>query len=440
MEPTRLNPDLMRAVEGLNYRVTAGDLATRAGLDINLAQQGLLALASEAGGHLQVAESGEIVYLFPPNFRAILRNKYFRLRLQEWWERVWRVLFYLIRISFGIILILSLVIILVTIAAIVIALSFNNDNNSDSGDSFGGIPEGLFSPDIFWIFIPDTYGSSSTSRRAASRKNDSMNFLEAVFSFLFGDGNPNADLEQRRWRQIGAVIQKNRGAVVAEQIAPYLDNLGQGFAREYEDYMLPVLTRFNGKPEVSPEGAIVYHFPDLQTTAANQIKQSVPAYLKEKPWRFSHASSGQLMAAASLGAVNFVGALVLGYLLAGGTATLALGGAVSIIQAIYWLLFGYGTGFLGIPLVRYFWLQRHNRKLAQRNEERQQRAVQMTHLDPDLRAKLNYARQFAGQTVIQQEDLVYTTERDMLEQDLEQADRIDAEWQERLNASNPPDR
>ncbi len=78
------NPNIMQAVEQLGYRVTVGDVTTQAGLNINLAQQGLLTLATDAGGHLQVAESGEIVYLFPKNFRAILRNKFLRLRLQEW--------------------------------------------------------------------------------------------------------------------------------------------------------------------------------------------------------------------------------------------------------------------------------------------------------------------------------------------------------------------
>jgi len=76
----------MQAVEQLGYRVTVGDVTTQAGLNVNLAQQGLLTLATDAGGHLQVAESGEIVYLFQ-NFRAILRNKFLRLRLQEWWKK-----------------------------------------------------------------------------------------------------------------------------------------------------------------------------------------------------------------------------------------------------------------------------------------------------------------------------------------------------------------
>ena len=70
------DPKIMKAVEQLGYRATVGDIAAQAGLNINFAQQGLLALASDAGGHLQVAQSGEIAYLFPKNFRSILRNKY----------------------------------------------------------------------------------------------------------------------------------------------------------------------------------------------------------------------------------------------------------------------------------------------------------------------------------------------------------------------------
>jgi hypothetical protein len=34
-----------------------------------------------------------------------------------------------------------------------------------------------------------------------------MNFLEAIFSFVFGDGDPNETFEERRWRALGQHIQ-----------------------------------------------------------------------------------------------------------------------------------------------------------------------------------------------------------------------------------------
>jgi hypothetical protein len=401
------NPAIMQAVEQLGYRVTVGDVSTQAGLNVELAQQGLLALASDAGGHLQVAESGDIVYLFPQNFRAILRNKYFQLKLQEWWKQIWGVLFYLIRISFGILLIVSIA--LIYIAITIILMSARGDSDNDSGGDFGG---GFFYfPDLFWYFGPD-YGTRYEERRREKRD---LNFLEAVFSFLFGDGNPNAKLEERRWQQIAAVIRNNGNAVVAEQIAPFLDDIGEGFAKEYEDYMLPVLTRFNGQPQVSPSGQIVYYFPELQVSASKRRNTPLPVYLEELPWRFSAADSGQIMLSAGLGVVNLVGALMLGSFLRSGAG--ALGGLVGALSGIYWLLLAYGIGFLGVPLVRYFWIQWRNGKIGDRNRQRQARARQLASADTELQHKIEYTQQFASQKVIGKEDLVYTTENEMLEQE-----------------------
>jgi hypothetical protein len=113
-----LDTAVMTAVESLDYRVTVGDVAAKAGLNLEIAQQGLIALAADTQAHLQVSEAGEIAYEFPQNFRSILRNRYWRLRFQETWQKIWRVLFYLIRISFGILLILSIVLIVAAIAVL----------------------------------------------------------------------------------------------------------------------------------------------------------------------------------------------------------------------------------------------------------------------------------------------------------------------------------
>ncbi|MGI2906427.1 hypothetical protein [Tolypothrix sp. VBCCA 56010] len=417
------NRAIMQAVEQLGYRVTVGDVATQAGLNVAEANQGLLALATDAGAHLQVTETGDIVYLFAKNFRVILRNKYLQLRLQEWGKKVWSILFYLIRISFGILLIASIALMTIAIIIIITALNSDRDGNGGGGNSsnHSGGWGFFYFPDLFWYFSPDYRTHYQERRRAKS----DLNFFEAVFSFLFGDGNPNTKLEERRWREITSVIRNNRGAVIAEQISPYLDNIGEKYQQEYEDYMLPVLTRFNGQPAVSPQGEIVYYFPELQVSAKKR-RQSASVYLEEFPWRFSAASSGQILLSAGLGAVNLVGALVLGSLLRGGVVAAQLGGLVAFVQGIYWLLLAYGIGFLGIPLVRYFWIQWRNSKIVARNRDRLERArLFASEKDASLQNKIDYAHQFAAEKVIGHEDLAYTTETDLLEQE-------DAEWQRRL--------
>ncbi|MFM9264992.1 hypothetical protein [Tychonema sp. BBK16] len=429
------NPKVMQAVKELGYRVTVGDVAAKAGLDVNFAQRELLTLASEAGGHLQVAESGDIAYLFPKNFSDVLRNKFLRLQLEEWWQKIWRVLFYLIRISFGLVLVASLLLIFVAIAILLSSGSDNNDGGGGGGGDRGGgfffFP--YFSNDLIWLFYWNHDESYYQRRSRSTGPKPEMNFLESVFSFLFGDGNPNANLEERKWSSIAATIRNNKGAIAAEQIAPYLDNLGQGYAIEYEEYMLPALARFDGRPEVSPEGQIVYHFPQLQTTAAERNSEPVAAYLREMLWRFSHASSGQIIVAAGLGTVNLVGALFLGSLL----AKSAIGsGLLSLVATIYPMLLIYGVGFLTIPLIRYFWIKWKNSSIEARNQERQERAMVLNQPDANLQKKLAYAREFAAENVLNEADLAYTTETELTPQELEQSAKIDAEWQNRIGRSD----
>lgn len=434
------NTAVMKAVEAQDYRVTVGDVATQAGLDLAIAQQGLIALAADTQAHLQVAESGEIAYEFPRNFRTILRNKYWRIRLQELAARVWGVVFYLIRISFGIVLLLSLVIIVVAIAILLMAASSQRDDN-DGGGGLIVLPH-FWIGDLFWFFSYD-YGYGYDRRRSRqsysrSRTNDNgLNFLEAVFSFLFGDGDPNADLEERRWQTIGAVIQNSGGAIAAEQVAPYMDPSGDQLANaEEDDYILPVLSRFNGIPEVSSKGNIIYHFPELQVTARDRTRVPVAAYLKERPQPFTQAKGGQRTAAIGLGIANFVGALWLGSLLQDQAMVAEIGGFIAFVSSIYWLLLGYGIAFLGIPAIRYLWVNYKNRQINRRNTLRQRSAIALNQADSDVQDKIAFAQQFANQTVLNRDNLAYTTEKDLTEQEFEQREKLDAEWQRRLDATD----
>jgi hypothetical protein len=63
---------VMEAVEKLNYRVTIGDVAAQSGLSLNAAQREVLALASETGGNIQVAESVRLpINLHPISVKSL---------------------------------------------------------------------------------------------------------------------------------------------------------------------------------------------------------------------------------------------------------------------------------------------------------------------------------------------------------------------------------
>ena len=129
-----------------------------------------------------------------------------------------------------------------------------------------------------------------------------LSFFESIFAFVFGRGDPNDNLETRRWRAVGALLRVNKGCVFAEQVAPFLDtylltkedhsevrnglfavvfdlvaharrlfrrkaDAERDVRRMHEGYMLEVLTRFGGFAEASDAGELIYVFPSLQVTA-----------------------------------------------------------------------------------------------------------------------------------------------------------------------------
>lgn len=424
------NPQIMDSIDKLNYRVTVGDVAAQAGLELNIAQNGLLALAADANGNLQVAESGDIVYCFPENFRAVLRNKYWQLRWQQWWSKVWRVLFYLIRISFGIVLITSIVLMLIAITVMVISISFSSSNDNQRNDNYRRGGGGgfiflyrLWSFSNFLQWFQPSYNQRNYRLRQNSNDENEMSFLESVYSFLFGDGNPNADLEETRNATIGQLIKNNQGSIVAEQVAPFVDETDSS-----EDYMLPILIRFNGSPEVSPKGELIYYFPELQVTANQRDKATIPAFLEEQSWRFSRATSNQILLSIGLGAVNLILALMLSSLLEYEIPN----AFIAFVGSIYGVLLGYGIAFLIIPLLRYFWIQRRNEKITIRNQFRQENAITLQNSDSSLQEKIAYAKKFTQQKIISEQDLVYTTETDLLDQEIKDTEKLDREWEERL--------
>jgi hypothetical protein len=407
------NPQLMTAVEQLGYRVTCGDVATHTGIQLELARSGLLSLANQTGGHLQVTDTGEVIYVLAPDFRQVLLRKSVKLRFNAWLDRVLAVGFYLIKISFGILLIASIGVVYLTILAITLAAIFGSDSGDgiDCGDGCG-----ICVLDIgnWGNNSPAMTGENSSSGKKKFRK--SLNFLEAVFSVLFGDGNPNADLDQRRWTYIGNLIHRQQGVAIGEQIAPYLDSLGQGFDREYENYMLPVLTKFNGIPEVSPTGQLVYHFPDLQATLKDDPKQftRAPKYLRERKWKFSKATPDQTRWSIVLFAANLVGIGILATML-GGISSSFVSGAMTVLSI-------YGLGLVVIPACRYFWVKHRSGEVRNRNHLRQQQ-VSLLQQGDLVQEKLDYAKQFAKQYKITDRDIIYTTEEDTLTQEFKRLER-----------------
>ena len=326
-------------------------------------------------------------------------------------------------------LILAVVLVFAAIIAIQIGMQSQRDDDNRGGSYSGGFgfnPWLWIGNDWFYWFSYgprrqyDRYGQVGGGR---DRNRHDLNFLESVYSFLFGDGDPNKNLEDRRWEAVATVIRNNQGAVTAEQLAPYLDNAN--LDDDLEDYVLPALSRFNGRPKVSPQGDLVYYFPELQVTARDYKPQSVSAFLRETKRRFTSASSDQVTIAIGLGIALVVGSIYLASIAAGWTT-----GFVGLVYSLCDIFLAYGIAFLGIPAVRYFRMQDQNKKIEARNSQRQQL------VGKTVPRKLDYAKQFAVATIVGKDNLAYTTETDLVDQEIANRDKIDEEWRKRLESSS----
>ncbi|GAU13043.1 hypothetical protein TSUD_173430 [Trifolium subterraneum] len=345
--PTDVRKRTMDAVDGFGGRVTIGDVASKAGLKLNQAQKALQALAADTDGFLEVSEEGDILYVFPKDYRSKLGAKSFRIKAEPYFEKAKNAGEYVIRVSFGTTLIASIVIVFTAIIAILSSSKSDDDRGERRrSSSYGSGFNFFFSPsDLFWYWDP------YYSRKRRVQDDNKFNFIESVFSFVFGDGDPNQGIEEERWKLIGQYISSNGGVVAAEELAPYLDIESTEKIKDDESYMLPVLLRFDGQPVVDEEGNILYRFPSLQKTASQKSRRKeyvgkrwadwvggVEKFFEEKRWQFSKTSSSERALVVGLGGLNLFGVIVLGTMLKDVPVTVRTDGFIKFVTDIFPLL------------------------------------------------------------------------------------------------------
>lgn len=432
-----LPPDnVVNAVRATNSpRVTAADVAAAGGLSLSDAKSGVVSLAAALGGEteLEVSKSGEIVYKFPSDVRSALSKASAAAAAREAWLKAKPTVFTVLRAAFGVALFASIAVIYSAIIAI--SSSSNRDRDDRRGnDGFGGGFGGplYYGPSPFDIFFYRpyySYGYENDWDRRSGRSEPQMGFLESVYSFVFGDGDPNTGREEKQLAAVAAAARRNGGVLTAEQMAPLLDppeykSEGSSY-NVNESWVLPAISKLNGRPEVAQNGQIVYVFDDLQTTAGSSRGGKPPAILEEQEVPFSRADDGNLFLVGLLGVANLVGAAYLGAQFAG-LGTLKLVGFLATVKTWYPALLTYAVGFFAAPAWRFFGLGKQNAEIQKRNRNRQQWLNILR--SGSIEGKLAEARKYRQSTKeISSSDSVYSTAKDVETQgaksDLEDFDR-----------------
>uniref|UniRef100_A0A7S1I3A1 Uncharacterized protein n=1 Tax=Eutreptiella gymnastica TaxID=73025 RepID=A0A7S1I3A1_9EUGL len=417
----KIDSRVVEAVERLGGKVTVADVASSAGVDLQIAAINVRDMAYLTGAAIIVSESGELLYDFGRRPSARLASVSARASLSQAWKKISPYLAKGIRIAFGLALFASLATVFVTLTLVngVFSLTSEEDEERGGGGSSGGgffHPHSFFGPSIWIMPQPyysygyyDPYAGAEYYEERPQRK---MSFFEAVYSFVFGDGNPNYRLDERRYQMIAQVIRDNDGAVVAEQLAPYLEPPESWFQRSPDSVVVdeafvgPVLTRFNGHAEVTDQGDIVYVFDDLRSTSGKSRGHSaVSSFLEEEETTFSRATTGQKWMAAILGGINVFGAVKLGSIVSvlsilTAKKVITLGPFLTAVTGLYPFLCAYAAVFVATPVLRWFVMQGTNAGVSNRNEARYAAAVQLQNglraSGSDTRRKIEGSMQFKG--------------------------------------------
>jgi len=476
---------VVEVVTELGGRVTKADVLEQ-GISSAGLERELLQLARASGAGLQVNAQGEILYDFPADLAGVIRSKSMRVRLQQTWNSVRPWLSWAGRVLFGASLVTTTVVLY--IAVLVLMTTSTSKRDDGSGNSITLVAHNNFAmwfgPDLFfWLFPPSRYyGRYSYYGYCAPPPK--MSFLEAVFSFAFGDGDPNEQLlNESRWQLLGRCIADSGGVVAAEQLAPFLDppdpeatSESTRARRALDKAMLPVLLRFRGKPEVTPDGDILYIFPELQESRAIgefafadlntlELKRRLkemgrptsavdrpsildsyqtaleqaprrPAlnaeFVEEQELKFSEAEPDQIASCTAYGAFALLATLWFGLNLLSGKAQLlaSVHPVVNLVVKAYPLFFGYTTAFLAIPAWRFFRMRRVNQQIRVRNEWREQQAARLKPpVEGGLRQRLLRAaknalqRRSFGKAIYNSTTSTEDRDRSSAEDDLRSFDR-----------------
>ncbi|HOM92364.1 MAG TPA: hypothetical protein PKX66_04215, partial [Rectinema sp.] len=272
----------------------------------------------------------------------------------------------------------------------------------DSDDRRGGgglgglwLTTNLFDSMIRLWFYSELFKGPEARYRSAQAKAQRRPLHKAVFSHVFGDGDPNAEWDTILKKAFVAFVQTHKGVISL----PEFMAISGLKPEEAEDCITRYLVEFEGSPEVTENGALYFFFPSLLTKTATVSGVTASTFPTKKLHRFSSNpekmdrtfrwvnifnlvfGSYYLWNAINLGTAIIVQTPE-GTGLKGGLSFLysytvylfSMLGANQPVVLVGWLLgvapLAFSILFFGIPIVRSLLIKRENEKIKHENMRR----------------------------------------------------------------------
>jgi hypothetical protein len=262
---------LVGALKTRRGGVTVADITAATALPLEQVRDLLPKAADEYRGRLEVTESGEIRYSFSNGFTSRYRGV--KATLSRLGEKIFSFTKAAASLVFKVWIMVMLIgyfMLFLALALASIFLSVAAQSRDSNSRRRGGVYIG---PGIFnliwriWFYSELTRAFDSRGGRPYARQQGPYRDAQktgrpmhrSIFSFVFGEEDPNKDRESRESKALIAYIQSRRGLIA---LGEFMAMTGAGRA-EAEEAILAFCARYGGSPEVTEEGTIVYRFDDL---------------------------------------------------------------------------------------------------------------------------------------------------------------------------------
>ena len=351
--PHRPDSTVISALRGLQGRATVGDVVSATGLPDHEAEVALRSLLETHRGHLEVSDSGDLLYRFDPTL--IERDaERFRARFR-------RVAWSAFKVGFKIWTAVMLVVYFVIFVLILIALMTANRDGRGSGGRRGFSLGDFFI--LHWLLGGrgwDRRGLYYGDRHARRLPKDARPpFYKKVFAFIFGPEEPRPTQLQKD-RTVVQLIRARKGVLTSSEL---IEHTGLPIDDAVEE-MGRLTGAYGGDPQVSDAGEVVYAFPELMRSAHGEVRarEPEPAWMRlEYPKKLTGNSGGANVGIGAMNGFNLAMASVIGLPSSFDPVTFYGLGVVP---------FTYSSLFFAIPIVRSLTLAGENRARMRRNVRR----------------------------------------------------------------------
>ena len=253
--------------------ITFSDVAAGTGLPLEKVKTLVPLAADEFSARLEVTESGDILYSFPGGFRSRYRGpgpalKRFLVSFARFAADALKVVFkaWIMVMLIGYFVLFMLI----ALASLFISISASNSNNRRDGRGGWNFSAGIFSMIIRLWFYSELFGGGARRYGSPARTGGwganigqktgkGRPLHRAIFTFVFGEDDPNKDRLTLEKKEFIFYLRKRRGVVSL----PELMTLTGRRPEEAESFMASLCAEFSGSPEVTEEGTVVYRFEEI---------------------------------------------------------------------------------------------------------------------------------------------------------------------------------